>query len=264
MGVLTGVDDSGRPVFAEEALLAEPEERIFYKGRWFEGLYLREGASPEDLAELSRFEARMAGFAAAKDAKGRRAFDVPAISSSDDAEWTALDRLSMAQWLERHGADPVTAASLADTGVTFEALDELAAGFSGRTLDVALRWLATGCAMRALVTDIEKATTRAHELVAAVKGFTHMDRAAVPEAIDIGPGIHDTLRVLGSKARGKAPFTFVGTGNGAAHTLSTTSPIASPSNGTRAHAAANAHAPSDQMSDAALTGPDAVSASGLM
>jgi signal transduction histidine kinase len=111
---------------------------------------------------------------------------------------------AVAQWLERHDADPAAAASLADTGVTFEILDELATALSGRTLDVALRWLAAGCTMRALASDIEKATTRAHELVAAVKGFTHMDRAAVAEPIDIGPGIHDTLRVLGSKARAKA------------------------------------------------------------
>jgi signal transduction histidine kinase len=111
---------------------------------------------------------------------------------------------AMGEWLERHGADPAAAGSLVDTGVTFEALDELATALSGRTLDAALRWLAAGCAMRALASDIEKATTRAHELVAAVKGFTHMDRAAVPELLDIGPGIHDTLRVLGSKARAKA------------------------------------------------------------
>ncbi|MFP2931418.1 FAD-dependent oxidoreductase, partial [Pyxidicoccus sp. 3LG] len=103
MGAVTGVDAQGYPTFEEELLIHEPEERFFYRGHWYEGLYLRAGASAEDLAELARFEARMNGFAAARDAKGRKAFAVPSGQSSDDAEWTALDGLSMAAWLEREG-----------------------------------------------------------------------------------------------------------------------------------------------------------------
>lgn len=45
----------------------------------------------------------MEAFARAKDGKGRKAFDVPLERGSDDAEWTALDRLSMADWLEGQG-----------------------------------------------------------------------------------------------------------------------------------------------------------------
>ncbi len=103
LGVLTGVDERGEPVFAEDALIHEPEERLFYRGRWYEGLYLRAGASPEDLAELARFQAAMSAFARARDAQGRKAFDVPMERGSDDAEWTALDRVSMADWLTREG-----------------------------------------------------------------------------------------------------------------------------------------------------------------
>jgi glycine/D-amino acid oxidase-like deaminating enzyme len=103
MGALTGVDAKGQPSFAEEMLIREPDERIFFQGAWYEGLYLRAGASAEDLAELARFEARMNGFAAARDGKGRKAFAVPTALSSDDAEWTALDKVSMARWLEAEG-----------------------------------------------------------------------------------------------------------------------------------------------------------------
>jgi signal transduction histidine kinase len=160
------------------------------------------------LAEADR-AARALGSAALTDEQHALLDGVRALCQDAGATLRApLERAdreeAMAQWLERHGADPGAAASLAETGVTFEALDELAAALSGRTLDAALRWLAAGCAVRALASDIEKATTRAHELVAAVKGFTHMDRAAVAEPIDIGPGIADTLRVLGSKARAKS------------------------------------------------------------
>jgi hypothetical protein len=103
LDAVTGVDAEGHPTFAEEMLLREPEERLFYKGEWYEGLYLRAGASPADLAELERFEARMNAFAAARDAKGRKAFAVPTALSSDDAEWTALDKVTMARWMEAEG-----------------------------------------------------------------------------------------------------------------------------------------------------------------
>ena len=53
--------------------------------------------------ELARFEREMFRFASRKDGKGRRAFAIPRRRSSDDAEWTALDRVSMREWLTRSG-----------------------------------------------------------------------------------------------------------------------------------------------------------------
>jgi protoporphyrinogen oxidase len=100
MGVMSGVGDDGAPKLAEEALIREPEERLFHLGTWYEGLYLRAGASSDDLAQLERFEQAMAAFAAARDGRGRKAFAVPMEAGSDDAEWSQLDRLSMAQWME--------------------------------------------------------------------------------------------------------------------------------------------------------------------
>ncbi|MDP1829570.1 MAG: NAD(P)-binding protein [Archangium sp.] len=103
LGVVTGVDETGAPTFAEEVLIHEPEERVFFKGHWYEGLYVRAGASAEDLAQLHRFEAVTGALAAARDGQGRKAFAVPIETGSDDAEWTQLDRLSMADWLTREG-----------------------------------------------------------------------------------------------------------------------------------------------------------------
>ncbi len=103
LGVVTGVDETGAPTYAEEVLIHEPEERLFYKGQWYEGLYLRAGASEDDLAQLRKFERTTKALAAARDGKGRKAFAVPIETGSDDAEWTQLDRLSMAEWLEREG-----------------------------------------------------------------------------------------------------------------------------------------------------------------
>lgn len=103
MGAIEGADDAGEPVVREEMLCRDPQERIFADGAWREGLYLRDGASAEDLAQLAAFQAQIDRWASRRDARGRRAFAIPLASGSDDAEVTALDRLSMAEWMDRNG-----------------------------------------------------------------------------------------------------------------------------------------------------------------
>src|SRR5262249_15384858 len=78
-----------------------PQERLFYKGRWYEGLYLHAGASPEDVAQLKAFHAEIGRWCHGRDGRGRRALAIPMAASSDDAEVTALDRMTMAEWLDR-------------------------------------------------------------------------------------------------------------------------------------------------------------------
>jgi monoamine oxidase len=94
---------SGSVVVAEQALCREPEERLYCRGRWYDGLYLHAGASADDLAQLERFQAEIGRWVQFRDASGRRAFALPASSASDAAEVTALDRQSFASWLDAHG-----------------------------------------------------------------------------------------------------------------------------------------------------------------
>lgn len=103
MGVVTGATADGDPIAGEEFLVREPDERHFYRGFWYAGLYPGTGASSDDLAQLARFKARMGEFAAARDAAGRRAFAIPVDASSDDAEWTQFDRISADAWMRREG-----------------------------------------------------------------------------------------------------------------------------------------------------------------
>ena len=107
----------------------------------------------------------------------------------------------IADWLRRHRLSPAHAGPLAETPVDLEALDGLAVELSGDVLDAALRWIASGCTARGLANDIGSAAGRIHDLVGAVKRFTYMDQLAGPEAIDVEPGLRDTLKVLASKAR---------------------------------------------------------------
>ncbi len=111
---------------------------------------------------------------------------------------------AVAAWLDARGADRAAAQPLAETAVTLEALDRLAAELDRASLDAALRWIASGCATRQLASEIERAASRIYDLVAAVKGFTRMDHATAPETVDVGRGLTDTLVVLQAKARAKS------------------------------------------------------------
>jgi hypothetical protein len=103
VGAVTGRDAAGRPVYAEDVLCRDPQERVFVRGEWYEGLYPRLAASPGELAQLRSFEEAMRTWAAWRDPRGRRAFDVPRAGGSDAAEVRALDDVSMAAFLTRHG-----------------------------------------------------------------------------------------------------------------------------------------------------------------
>jgi signal transduction histidine kinase len=107
-------------------------------------------------------------------------------------------------WLTDHDVDDSLAASLAETELTLAQLDELATTIPEDKLRVALRWVAAGCAVRGLAREIERAASRVHALVSAVKGFTYMDHAASPEAVDVAKGLTDTIAVMAAKARGKS------------------------------------------------------------
>jgi signal transduction histidine kinase len=111
---------------------------------------------------------------------------------------------AIADWLSGHGLDTSIAYALADTNVTFAALDQLAGVVSGPALNAVLRWAAAGCAVRGLTAGIQDSAMHISGLVAAVKGFTHMDQAMVADAVDLGLGLRDTVAVLGSKAREKS------------------------------------------------------------
>ena len=103
IGALVSRDADGTPEWAEEMLCREPEERLYYGGRWHAGLYPYEGASRTDVEQVNRFRVLMDAFAGKKDAKGRRAFAIPTRRSSDEADLVALDRTTMAAWLDANG-----------------------------------------------------------------------------------------------------------------------------------------------------------------
>jgi len=111
---------------------------------------------------------------------------------------------AIADWLASHKLDPANAPMLADTEVTFEALDQIAAVVSGPALNAVLRWAAAGCAARRLTSGIQGAAMRISGLVTAIKGFTNMDQAMVAEPVDLAFSLGNTVAVLNSKATEKS------------------------------------------------------------
>lgn len=93
----------GPGAWHEEFQCHDPDERLWHRGRWQEGLVPAFGVGAEDRDQLAAFQKRMAQFRSHRGTDGRRAFTLPSVQSSQDPAFTALDGLSMADWLEREG-----------------------------------------------------------------------------------------------------------------------------------------------------------------
>lgn len=102
-GLPAEFDAQGQPHFPEGATVRAPEERLFAYGQWWEGLYLRAGASAEDERQYHAFFLEVDRWAAFRDRQGRPAFSIPRSRCSDAPEARALDTLSFAAWLDGRG-----------------------------------------------------------------------------------------------------------------------------------------------------------------
>jgi protoporphyrinogen oxidase len=103
MGVVTGFDAAGLPRFDGRVLCHAPEERIFYQGKWQPGLVPLAALSEAEREEMHRFGEIVERFTEARGKDGRFAFQIPLSESSRDPELLALDRITMARWLDEQG-----------------------------------------------------------------------------------------------------------------------------------------------------------------
>jgi signal transduction histidine kinase len=150
------------------------------------------GAAGLDLAQIAAIDEIRARCA--------RTHEREAMTPLERSDWEE----ELALWLGRHATDQALAGALAQSAASIEDLDGLARRFEGHQLQAALRWVAAGCHVRQLIGETETAAARIHTLVAAVKGFTHLDQAAAPSPVDLAKGLSDTRAVLASKARSKS------------------------------------------------------------
>ncbi|TDP47728.1 putative NAD(P)-binding protein [Zavarzinia compransoris] len=103
LGVITGYDAAGLPLYDELMLSADPQERLQIHGRWQEGLVPNIGATADDRAQYARFFAFVHGLSERRGRDGRRPFAIPVDESSADPAWRDLDRLTMKAWMEAEG-----------------------------------------------------------------------------------------------------------------------------------------------------------------
>ena len=103
MKVVIGRDERGEPIVDEECLCREPQERLFYQGKWHDDLEPWDGAEPAERRQWDEFQAEARRWAEWRDAAGRPAFALPIATCSDAPEVRELDRVSMAEWLDARG-----------------------------------------------------------------------------------------------------------------------------------------------------------------
>ena len=102
-GIITGFDVNGHPYYLEEYLCQEPEERLFIKNYWQEGLVPDYSVPETDKHEITDFFRLMKTYQTAIGTDGREAFCIPVALSSRDTQYLALDTLSFKTFLEQQG-----------------------------------------------------------------------------------------------------------------------------------------------------------------
>lgn len=103
MGILQGRVDDPSARFDERQCVFAPQERLFYQGRWHDGLF--PPVAPHSLAarEYLSFQQQIKFWRERVMRDGRRAFTLPAHHASTDPELLALDQLTFYQWLQQQG-----------------------------------------------------------------------------------------------------------------------------------------------------------------
>ncbi len=103
-GVLQGDPYAAKPSYDERYLCATPQERLYHKGQWQDGL-LPHAADAEEQRRIEGFQRRIETWRQWRDRRGRRAFAIPMEYSSREPAVLALDRITLGEWLRREGLD---------------------------------------------------------------------------------------------------------------------------------------------------------------
>jgi signal transduction histidine kinase len=150
------------------------------------GRLARDEVSPGQLAALDGLRQELAPSAAGLDPL-ERADHEQALSS----------------WLTRHGVERewTLAPALAAAGADLGWCERAAAVLEGPALAPGLEWVASAASVAALLGEVRESTRRISELVAAVRSYSQLDRAAM-QRVDVTEGLDSTLTMLGHKLDG--------------------------------------------------------------
>ena len=126
----------------------------------------------------------------------------PATANLDPLDRADREQ-ALTSWLNRHGVARswTIAPALAAAGVDLDWCGRAAAVLEGPALEPGLEWVASTSSVAALLSEAKESTRRISELVAAVRSYTQMDRAAM-QHIQVTDGLDSTLVMLGHRLRG--------------------------------------------------------------
>jgi protoporphyrinogen oxidase len=102
LGIITGYQN-GEPVYNEFYLCADPQERLYFQGKWNKGLFPDNGISQEDRRQFDEFFLFMKEMKSRKGKDGKWAVAIPLELSSTDEEIRKLDTISMSEFLKEKG-----------------------------------------------------------------------------------------------------------------------------------------------------------------
>ena len=101
-GVIKNMDDNKLPTYKEEYLCFDPEERLFINGRWQDGLVPHFGLPANDVAQIDQFLKKMNDYRYSIGTDGKDVFAIPVNESSKDIIYTALDMMTMKEWMTKN------------------------------------------------------------------------------------------------------------------------------------------------------------------
>lgn len=93
------IDGDRKFWFAEEALCAEPSERLYKTGSWQSGILPK--GNPELMRQYQHFSNKIDSFKRAVGSDGKPAFTIPIQKASHDPIFRELDTLSFSDWLKQ-------------------------------------------------------------------------------------------------------------------------------------------------------------------
>lgn len=103
IGVISGYNEAGLPIYNEYHLCSDPHERLFFQGRWQEGMVPRKGISKDDKRQYREFFSFMELQKIAIGNDKKRAFVIPLNLSSQDPHYLKWDQISMAEFMKQSG-----------------------------------------------------------------------------------------------------------------------------------------------------------------
>lgn len=101
-GIITGFRE-GLPIYEEQYLCSDPQERLFIKGRWQESLIPQYASDAKASAEMKEFLQFVAEHREKRGRDGKFIFSIPLDGSSQDPHFLKWDRISFAEFLKEKG-----------------------------------------------------------------------------------------------------------------------------------------------------------------